>query len=358
VVKAQLLTDEVTVSVRDTGIGLSAEDQLRVFDEFQQATQSKNPLITRPEGTGLGLTLARKFIELHGGRIWVESELGKGSTFTFALPVHAARSRPAKAGEVSPRVLGQGPTVLLIEDDPHAVELLSVYLRDAGFSVVVTEDAHAGLALAAELRPVAITLDILLPGSELDGWDLLGRLKSTAETADIPVIVVSIVDEPGKGFALGAADYLVKPLRREDLLATLDRLGISAGSRSAPASVLVIEADQRASQRMVEILSSVGYVVSETTSGVEGVRLALSNAPSLIVVDVLLPDVDGLAVAEALRVDPATVDTPILILTPRTMRPEDKAHLRDRVEYLAQGANFDRDVFLSLVRRLRPVALT
>jgi CheY-like chemotaxis protein len=247
--------------------------------------------------------------------------------------------------------------VLLVEDDPHAVELLSVYLREAGYSVAATDHAEAALQLATELRPVAITLDILLPGSELDGWDLLGRLKSSAETSTIPVIVVSIVDEPGKGFALGAAEYLVKPLRREELLAALDRLGIAAGTRLAPVSVLVIEANHGASERMAEILGSVGYRVTQASSGQEGLRLARASPPSLVVIDLLLPDIDGLAVAEAVRSEPAARATPMLILTPQSVRPEDKALLRDRIEYLAQGTQFDKDVFLQLVRRLQPLAL-
>jgi signal transduction histidine kinase/DNA-binding response OmpR family regulator len=353
-VQARRLGDEVAVSVRDTGIGLEEEDQLRIFDAFQQANAAKGRFITRPEGTGLGLTLAKKFVDLHGGRIWVESSPGQGSTFTFVLPLLPARPRPTSVEEAPPRITGQGPTVLLIEDDPKAVELLSVYLREAGFSVAAVEGAEHAMRLATDLHPVAITLDILLPGSELDGWDLLGKLKTSPTTACIPVIVVSIVDEPGKGFALGAADYLVKPVRRDALLGTMDRLGLSGGSRVPPATVLIVEADQEARRRIAENMFSVGYAATEAASGEEGVRLARGSVPDMVILDLLLPDIDGLAVAEAIRSQPATRPTPILMLTPPSVRPEEKAHLRDRIEYLAQGTDFDKDTFLRLVRRLRP----
>jgi CheY-like chemotaxis protein/two-component sensor histidine kinase len=355
-VEARRAGDRVEVTVRDTGIGLSPEDQLRIFDAFQQGDAAANPLLSTAQGTGLGLTLARKFVELHGGRIWVESEVDHGSTFTFTLPFHSPRVRPTRPVD-APTVIGDGPTVLLVEDDPHAVELLSVYLREAGFSVAVTDDAAEALGLAVELQPVAMTLDILLPGSELDGWDLLAQLKTTPRTADIPVIVVSIVDERGKGFALGAADYLVKPLRREDLLAALSRLGLSSLQRLEPASVLLIEHDQANAEQLAGTLRSVGYTVSVAASGQAGLGAARSNPPSLLIIDLLLPDIDGIAVAELLHADPNTRATPILMLTAHDICAADKARLRNRVEFLAGGSDFDGQAFLETVRRLQPAVL-
>ena len=232
-VLARLAGEEVQVAVQDTGIGVAAADQEHIFEEFRQVGQEA---AAKSEGTGLGLTLSRKFVELHGGRIWVESRVGAGSTFTFSLPVR----RPVEAEEVTtPEQPEPAPVpsaddsgvFLVVEDDQPSLDLLTVYLSGAGFRVAVARDGEEGLELARRLRPVGIALDVVLP--RLDGWEFLARAKADPSIAHIPVIIVSILDERRQGLALGAADYLVKPVSRESFLTAVRRCTRSAEVRTS-----------------------------------------------------------------------------------------------------------------------------
>jgi signal transduction histidine kinase/CheY-like chemotaxis protein len=203
--------DEAHVSVRDTGIGIEAGEQERIFEAFQRGGRAAR---TSAEGTGLGLTLSKRIVDLHGGRIWMESEPGVGSTFSFAIPL---AGEPAAETAASTRPGG----VLVIEDDRSSADLLQVYLEDAGYAVTVARDGVEGLRLARRLDPAVVIVDILLP--KLNGWELIAQLKADASTAAVPVVVVSVIDEQGAGFALGADEYLLKPVDRAQLLAALSR---------------------------------------------------------------------------------------------------------------------------------------
>jgi signal transduction histidine kinase len=218
-VQARTEGPEVLVTVADTGTGVAAEDRERIFESFQQGGRRASTT----EGTGLGLTLSKRIVELHGGRIWVESEFGEGSTFGFAIPA----GTPAPAAGVD--LLGRGDgggTVVVIDDDRRSIDLLSVYLEAAGMRVVGARDGRRGVELVRALHPAIVVLDILLPG--MDGWQVLESLKADPATAAIPVVVVSILDERGRGLALGAAEYLVKPVSREGVLDALARCGPEA----------------------------------------------------------------------------------------------------------------------------------
>jgi signal transduction histidine kinase/ActR/RegA family two-component response regulator len=216
----------VQVVVRDTGIAIAAEDQRRIFEAFQQVGKG---MVGKPEGTGLGLALTKKFVELHGGQIWVESTLGQGSTFTFTLPIAGGADgtllsavRQKAVPERGTEAASANPLVLIIDDDTKAAELLRLYLTEAGYAVTIAPDGQAGLAQMRRLHPDAIILDVLLP--KMDGWAFLAQIKADSTLKEVPVIIASVVDQKAKGFALGAAQYLVKPVPKEGLLRELGAL--------------------------------------------------------------------------------------------------------------------------------------
>jgi CheY-like chemotaxis protein len=217
-VSAERADTHVLVEVADSGVGIAAEDLERIFESFQQGGRGPS----HEEGTGLGLTLSRRLIELHGGQLWVESELGGGSRFRCTLPLHV------DVAVSSGRTESRGDArIVLIEDDRLSSELFSTYLRAASVEVLSARDGPSGLAVVREARPDAVILDIRLPG--IDGWAVLATLKEDPVTARIPVIIASIVDERPRGASLGAAGYLVKPVGREELLGALAGVGVSVG---------------------------------------------------------------------------------------------------------------------------------
>jgi signal transduction histidine kinase len=223
-VRARLDGGDVVVSVRDTGIGIAADERDRIFEAFQRGGREVR---TSTEGTGLGLTLSRQIVELHGGRLWMETRVGEGSVFSFAIPRTPPERDDHSSEGLAPRVTSAGQA-LVIEDDRRSADLLEVLLEDAGYVVAVARDGAEGLARARDGAPAVIILDILLP--RLGGWDVLARLKEHPATADIPVVIVSMVDERGAGLALGAAEYLVKPVDRAKLLGALARCAPPPGS--------------------------------------------------------------------------------------------------------------------------------
>jgi two-component system, NtrC family, sensor kinase len=362
--RARSLGSLLEVAVQDSGIGIAPEDQQRVFEEFRQVGA---PAGAAQEGTGLGLALVKKFVELHGGSVHLTSAVGEGSCFSFTLPARQALVAPEALPRddvaptsdqrlplepLGPRD-GDDPLVLLVEDDRRSVELLTLYLRDAGYRVVVASDGEQGLALARQLRPAVITLDLMLP--RLDGWELLARAKEDPALAAIPVVIVSMVDERGRGFGLGAAGYLVKPVDRAHLLAVFDRLAPDRARPNGPVRVLAIDDDPLAIELIEAVLTPNGYQVLKARSGEEGLTLASRERPSLVLLDLLMPDLDGFAVVERLRADPSTADLPIVILTASSMSAADKERLNGQISFLARKSEFSRADFLDLVRRFCPL---
>jgi CheY-like chemotaxis protein len=216
-VRAEQTAGELTVSVTDTGIGIPPEDRERIFESFQQGGRG----VAREEGTGLGLTLSRRIIALFGGRLSLETEVGRGSTFTLSIPV-----RDAPKSELDPVTGEQHPTLLLVDDDPASLDLVAAYLDGFPVRLAVARNGVEALRQVEDARPAAIVLDIRLPN--LDGWQVLERLRAAPATVDIPVIVVSVVDERSRGLREGASEYLLKPVSRDDLLAALTRVGVVA----------------------------------------------------------------------------------------------------------------------------------
>jgi signal transduction histidine kinase/DNA-binding response OmpR family regulator len=316
--------DDVTLTVTDTGRGIPAADIDRIFEAFHQADTGE--MKTRHEGTGLGLALTRELVEAHDGAIAVASEPGVGSTFTVRLPLR----RRADVSDEPPALPAGRPSVLVIEDDPAAQELLRVHLEGAGYGMVATASGRQGLAWLTRMRPDAVILDIMLP--DLDGWEILQRLKADPATRSVPVMVVSVVDDRQLGLALGAVDYLVKPVSREPLLEAIGRLTFTTKVRTRTVTVLVIDADPDALGRYRHVLEPEGFRVIAAHDGVSGRQRAIDEKPDLILLDALLPDVDGFELTSELRHDPATATIPIWVTAPGAIAPDLKARLNGNVQ--------------------------
>jgi PAS domain S-box-containing protein len=327
-VAARLVGPWVEFAVTDTGIGIAEADLGRLFTEFQQLDSGPG---RKQEGTGLGLALTKRFAELHGGSVRVESHPGKGSTFIVRLP---------KEGGVSAKPLLQQPPViapvdpsrqlvLIVEDSPEAAEILTRHLDEGGFRVEVAPNGREALAMARDLKPVAITLDILLPG--IDGWEVLAQLKADDATRDIPVVIVSVVDNPSFGRALGALDYFVKPVDGRALLSRLGQYTFTIKAKQAEIRVLLID-DEPANLDLLEaLLKPEGFWVLRAGGGREGIERARSQLPHLILLDLMMPAVTGFDVVEALRSNEATKDIPIMVLTAKELTDDDKRALNGHV---------------------------
>jgi len=315
--------DRCRLDITDSGPGIAPADQASIFDAFKQGSAAAGL-----EGTGLGLTLARQLVEAHGGSIEVDSEVGRGSRFSVVLPFAPAAREPRPA-TTEPVTDGQR-LVLAIEDDASAAELLRVYLEEAGFATAIAPDGRTGIDWAVKLRPAAIILDILLP--DLDGWEVLQRLKQAEATRDIPVIVVSVVDDAPLGFALGAVDYFVKPVARESLLGSLGLLTFTTKVRQRAVIALVIDADPAAGASYRAKLEPEGFQILVATSGEEGMERARTERPDLILLDLILPDTDGPDLVARLKADPATSDTPIWVTTRGDLDEADRARINGKVQ--------------------------
>ena len=347
-VRASIRDQDLVVEVADTGPGVAAEDRQRIFDSFQQGAR----LPGQAEGTGLGLTLSKRILELHGGRIWVDSGAGKGSTFGFALPAGSGEPALTSVPQVGldsglPTELapGPGPTVVVVEDDRRSFDLLRAYLEAAGARVLSARDGVEGLDTVRRLSPAGVILDILLPG--IDGWEVLAQLKADPRTAAIPVIVVSMLDERGRGSALGAAEYLVKPVGKDQLLAALYR---AAAMPERKHTVVAIDDDPLAIELVRASLEPEEWTVLGAATGQEGLALIREQQPSAVLLDLLMPGMDGFEVVEALRSDPDTKSVPVVILTSKSMTQQDKERLQGRITYVARKTEFDLSGLAGLLR--------
>jgi signal transduction histidine kinase/DNA-binding response OmpR family regulator len=284
--------DQVYVSVADTGVGIAPADQVRIFDEFQQVGDPDQ----QRAGTGLGLALTRQLVEAHGGAVAVRSAPQVGSTFTVRIPAAPViRSIPATGEQaVATRTAtARGPYVLLIEDDPQAAELMCTQLNGAGYRVDVAGDGETGLAAAHAHAPDAIVLDVALP--DIDGWEVIRRIKADEQLAGIPVFFASIIDEPQAGLALGANDYFVKPIE--------------------PARLLRVDHDDAVRQAIEDGLRAGGADVVACADGREGLAMSRRGEFDLIVCDMQSPEVDGFSLLAAMEREPATRHTPVLGLS-------------------------------------------
>ena len=339
--EARRVGDEAQVSVRDTGIGIAEEEQDRIFEAFQRGGRAAR---TSTEGTGLGLTLSKRIVDLHGGRLWMESELGVGSTFSFAIPLLPASAAP---DEPTPEAEPAAGSVLIVEDDHRSAGLLRVHLENAGYAVAIARDGVEGLELARRLDPAAVILDILLP--RLNGWEVLAELKSDPATSAIPVVIVSMIDEQGAGYALGAADYLVKPV---DGASLLDAMARCVAPRRDRRTLVAIDDDPVDLDLLDAVLSPDGWEVLRASGGEEGLRLVRRVRPAVVVLDLLMPDLDGFDVVERLRADPLVDDVPIVVLTSKDMTRADHDRLAGQISYIAQKGTLPRAELVDVIGRV------
>ncbi|MGA0610749.1 response regulator [Caldimonas sp. KR1-144] len=330
----------VEISVSDSGIGIAPQDIHKLFKPF---TQIANAVTRNVEGTGLGLVIVHRLVELHGGAAAVTSEAGRGSCFTVWLPC-----RPEERAQQSAPAAKSRPVVLVIEDHHEAALLMAAQLEALGLAVRRVASAEDALALADEFTPHLITLDIILPG--MDGWEFLAKLKGMPAWAAVPVVVVSVAAEPGKGFSLGASLVLQKPIEHQALAKGLERLGLVPNAQRE-CTVLVVDDDAESVELLSSQLRQRRYTVLRALGGREGIELARRFRPDLIALDLEMPGVSGFDVVEALKADPSTAHIPIVVVTAQDLSAGDRLRLNGQIQDIVGKSQFDQGRFIGEVQR-------
>jgi diguanylate cyclase (GGDEF)-like protein/PAS domain S-box-containing protein len=342
----------IKFSVWDEGVGISPDDKGRIFDEFEQVDTT---LSRESGGAGLGLALCKKLVELHGGSISVDSTLGQGSMFSFTIPVsspvESVKTEEPQAIRLNfPWMKEEAPLILVVEDDLATSELLTLHLTQNGYKVAHAFDGEEAIEKARNLKPFAITLDVMLP--KKDGWEVLQALKSDPVTADVPAIIHSVVDNKDLGFALGATDYLLKPLDKDALLSKLEEINVTKGKLALPISILVIESEESVTNYFKEIFEPQGFLIYTAPEGKRGVDLAVALRPSLILMDFSLPDMLGFEIVRELKENHSTKDIPIFILTERDISVEDRLSLVGKIERIVRRHAFDTKELIGHIKEL------
>jgi len=350
----------IVFRVTDTGIGLSPEQIVKLFQDFTQADASTT---RKFGGTGLGLALTRRFCQIMGGDVTVHSVPGEGSIFTIKLPAIVSDIRPeavaetvtAEAviasrdggdGDVAEQFPANASCVLVIDDDPVQRDLMQRFLSKEGFYVQTAAGGEAGLRLARQLRPVAITLDVLMP--DMDGWNVLSELKSDAALREIPVIMVTMLDDPERGFAMGAADYATKPVDRQRLSQILKKYTCP----HPPCPVLMVEDDPATRAITRKILEKEGWKVTDAENGRHALECMERELPSLILLDLMMPEMDGFEFANRVRQRPEWRLIPIVVVTAKDLSAEERRLLNGSVEMILSKAGDSREELLEQVRDL------
>lgn len=339
--------DWLSFSVSDTGIGMTPDQMKLVFEEF---TQADSGVQKKFGGTGLGLALCRKFAEMMNGSIALESEFGKGSTFTFSVPAVVSEQSdpilsvlPAKEeAEVleTPRAPSGGEaTVLIIDDDPSARETAFRYLSRLGWSVSTANDGMAGLEMIRRLRPSAVVLDILMPG--MNGWEVLAAIKSDPAIADIPVLICSIIEERDRAFMLGAKEFLSKPVDRKQLARILDKFRPERGT------ALIVDDNENDCEMMARIVRKEGWLATTARDGRQGLESLAQEVPDLILLDLMMPEINGFEFVEELNQSPTWRNIPVVVVTSKDLGPEDYARLDGKIRAVIAKHGVDQKDMLS-----------
>ncbi len=342
----------LTFAVSDTGIGIAEDKIEHVFEEFAQADDST----TRDYGgTGLGLAISKRFCQLLGGDLSLRSTLGEGSTFTVRIPAILPGTTPelspaessqklSDADLASIKDVAPGSTILIIDDDAEASEIIERFLLKDGFNVVTANSGEQGLQLARQIHPAAITLDVMMP--RMDGWAVLRTLKADPELQHIPVIMLSMIDDRTRGYSLGAVDYLTKPVDRELLHKTLSRYYCTDGN----CPVLLVEDDVEARSIMTHALEKNGWKVSEASNGQEALDMMADVQPRLILLDLMMPVMDGFGFLAEMRARPEWQDIPVIVITAKDLSNEDRSRLSGCVEEVLEKNAYSREQLLKQVR--------
>jgi signal transduction histidine kinase/DNA-binding response OmpR family regulator len=344
--------DWMVFQVADSGIGMTEEQMSKLFREFSQADASTT---RKYGGTGLGLAITKRFCQMMGGDIEVASEYEKGTTFTIRLPVTIAKPAPEAdtQPELAAAVTSAAPpgsngvtTVLVIDDDATARDLMQRYLIKEGFQVALAASGLEGLKLARELHPQAITLDVMMPG--MDGWAVLTALKADKELADIPVVMLTMVDNKNMGFALGAADYMTKPIDRDRLVKVLSKYRCD----DPPCNILLVEDESAIREMMRKMLEKEGWTVDEAENGRVALERLAKTTPQLILLDLMMPEMDGFEFVSRMRQNPAWQKIPVVVVTAMDLTTDDRLRLNGYVEQVLRKGAYSREELLDEVRDL------
>ena len=342
--------DQICISVSDTGIGIRLEDQAIVLEEFRQVEAEKD---AAHQGTGLGLAITKRLVERQGGRISLQSELGKGSCFTFTLPCGARTASvgpPASAPR--PPVTPAGPDkplILVVDDEPAARELLTSYLEPQ-YRVITADSGADAVQKAKHFRPNAVTLDVLMAGG--NGFETLVALRKTPEIAQIPIIIVSIVDQKQVGFALGATDYLIKPIPKSVLLEAIHKHMPTATDDDS--AILLVDDDAKTLELLEETLRTSGFETQSVQCGSRALEVLASKFVGAVLLDLLMPGMDGFEVIRHIREEPTLKDLPIFVMTAKNLTAEEVAILsRDTQAFFQKNGSWHRQLLAELARLIQ-----
>ncbi len=343
---ARQVDGQVRVEVHDNGPGIPPEQQQRIFEAFVRLTQTGSAT----EGTGLGLAITSRLVELHGSKLQIESKPGGGTCFHFSLPLLAiAPDEPAQTSVPMPRAR-KAPRILIVEDNAATGQLIQSQLASSGYETLKCDQPQRAMEMAAEHQPDAITLDLLM--QPVHGLEVLLQLKNDPRTLKIPVIVVTIVDQPGVGTALGADEYLIKPVDKATLLAAVERCLRSRGGVAPARAILVVEDDLSTLEMTVELLKAYGYAVSTATDG-EQARLSVAQSlPELVILDLVLPKMSGFELLAEWRSNPRTADLSVFVLTSKDLTKEEEKYLRAHAESLFRKQDSWREPLIKQLERV------